>query len=207
MGNIKENKKMTQLYFLIDSSGSMQSIRKAMESGFSEFIDSQKKNDVDEMFVTLTTFSTDFKTVYSGKNIKEVSGITIEPNGGTALYDAINSLFNLVEETKVKNSNIIVCIITDGEENSSKKKTIDDVKKLMSQANEKGYIVEYMGANQDAVLNGDRLGVSFSKSMTYTANPASVDGLWKNMEKSIGYTRATSQSYCYTEQDREELVK
>lgn len=208
MGNVKENKKnkLTQLYFLIDSSGSMSSIKKAMESGFSEFIDAQKKNKIDDMFVTLTTFAYDFKTVYSNKNIDNVESITIEPHGGTALYDAISSLFGIIEETKKKDSNIIICIVTDGEENSSKKKNVNDIKKLISEAGEKGYIVEYMGANQDAVLAGGNIGISFNKSLTYQPNSGSVDNLWKKMGESVSYTRSTCVSYDYTEKDRADLV-
>ncbi|HAM28124.1 MAG TPA: hypothetical protein DCP11_15895 [Microbacteriaceae bacterium] len=71
-----------------------------------------------------------------------------------------------------------VVVATDGEENSSHEWTADAVRHVVQeQTSAFGWDFVFLGANQDAVLAGGRLGFHPDKSMTYEAAPAGVAGL------------------------------
>lgn len=74
----------------------------------------------------------------------------------TALYDAIGET---ITEYKEEMYNICV-IITDGEENSSRKFTHKTAMELVKEVTDKKeWIFHYLGANQDAFAVGGNIGV------------------------------------------------
>merc|ERR1711881_427171 len=95
------------------------------------------------------------------------------PNNMTALYDAIGeTLQNYSRET----DNIMV-IITDGEENSSRKFNRDQVQKLIKKySDDKNWIFHYLGANQDAWKVGQSIGITQEKFCnSYAADEGGFD--------------------------------
>ncbi len=169
MKNKKKGLKQVGL-FLLDKSGSMNEIRSQAISGFNEYIQTLKKNKVDMDF-TLSFFDTDLRgdmileTPYRNVKIATVEPLTeklYEPDGGTPLYDAaVKTIEDLVEYTnKMSKVAVSVVIMTDGEENSSKKENEQCLKDLIHRLTHKGnWTFAYLGANQDTWDQAQKIGV------------------------------------------------
>ncbi len=165
-------KPTTVVNFILDMSGSMESVRRQTISGVNEYIDQLKTKGGNIRF-TLTLFDTVMEKLYSNTPIKDVEHLTEKeyaPRGFTALYDAA---VETIEEaaTKVKGqkkTSSLVVIMTDGEENSSQKhddKCLKDlIKKLESDG---GWTFTFMGANQDAWATAQSFGISRGNTMSW----------------------------------------
>lgn len=164
---------LTHLYFLLDRSGSMQSIKTDTEGGFAAFIDEQRKSP-GRCRVTLAQFDNDYEVVYGDVDVHLVEPLTLQPRGTTALLDAIGrlstdagqSLARLPETERP--GTVVVAIMTDGLENASQEWTHAAVKSLIEQQ-ERDYKWQflYMGADQDAIEVGASIGVAAANSLTY----------------------------------------
>src|SRR5688572_4294143 len=110
--NRGEKKMKQHIVFVLDKSGSMETIRDRVISGFNEFLEDQKREAArrgDEVSLTLTLFDSPvysnvlgqvgYVTAYAGENIADVPGLTKEsyvPGGATALLDAIARILDEV---------------------------------------------------------------------------------------------------------------
>ncbi|HQF04373.1 MAG TPA: VWA domain-containing protein, partial [Phycicoccus sp.] len=65
------NPDLTHLYFLLDRSGSMQSIKSDTEGGFAAYIEEQRLGS-GECRVTLAQFDDEFETVYADLPVADV---------------------------------------------------------------------------------------------------------------------------------------
>ena len=168
------NADLTHLYFLLDRSGSMQSIREDTIGGFDAFIAEQRTQPGD-CRVTLAQFDDRYDVVYVDLPVAEVPGLQLQPRGTTALLDAIGRLVTDAGERLAalpeadRPGTVIVGIMTDGHENSSKEWSHAAVKSLIQQQTQTyGWEFLYMGADQDAIEVGTGLGVPAARSMTYS---------------------------------------
>jgi hypothetical protein len=154
-----------EIVIILDRSGSMSSIREAMLTNINQLIAkvSQEPGEGYWTFVQFDDYNSaegakeDFpQIVYEHKHDKQVEPITdFAPRGGTALIDAvcitINKVKSRIETLPIEQRPyVMVIIITDGEENSSKVHSTDDMRKLIADvgANHK-FSFMYLGANQD----------------------------------------------------------
>jgi hypothetical protein len=137
--------------------------------GFNTFVESQKEFGGT---MTLCLFDHEFNTVYDKVPIDQVNPLTRDtyvPRGGTALHDAMGQVLkmNLSDD-------VMVIILTDGEENSSSKYTAAHVKDLVDA---KPWKFVYLGANQDAVLTAQGLGIQTSMGYDTNKTPELFRGL------------------------------
>lgn len=177
----------TKIAVVLDETGSMLGIKSTTISGLNEFIATQKSLVTDQpCYLNIYKFSEfskffpntnnvlDFRILFENKNIKDVTNITetdYKPEGMTNLYDAIGNTIVSLEKTTTDNQNVLVVIITDGLENSSKEYNSETIKKMIAEKQEKGWTFVYLGANQDAWAVGSSMGLSKGQTMTYsTAN-------------------------------------
>jgi hypothetical protein len=165
---------LTHLYFLLDRSGSMQSIREDTIGGFDAFI-AEQRTQPGQCRVTLAQFDDRYDVVYADLPIGEVPGLELQPRGTTALLDAIGRLLTEAGEhlaalpESERPGTVIVGIMTDGHENASKEWTHAAVKALIQQQTQTyGWEFLYMGADQDAIEVGTGLGVPATRSVMYS---------------------------------------
>lgn len=171
------NPDYTALLFIIDRSGSMNSIKKDMEGAINGVLEEQKELPGE---VTVDVAYFDHEVTYDERFLSlESASIQISPRGSTALFDAIVSssadfgeaLSQLPEDERP--GNVIVVIVTDGEENSSKESTIKDVKALITEQQDTyNWNYLFLGANQDAFATGSSFGLRSGSSFNYTADAA-----------------------------------
>lgn len=118
----------------------------------------------------------DIRPVFENVPVQDVGLLTREnyrPNGGTNLYDAIGATIRNVESQlsgKESVPDVLVVIITDGEENASTEYRLDDIRKLIAAKEQEGWTFIYLGANQDAWQVGASFGLAKGQTMTYNTD-------------------------------------
>ena len=156
---------LTHLYFLLDRSGSMQSIKSDVVGGFDAFLNDQRAGD-GECRVTLAQFDNEYEVVYHAVPVGEVPALELNPRNSTALLD---SMGKLITDTAAEIAalgeddnpgSVIVAIMTDGMENASHEWSRPAIKSLVEQQTNSIWEFLYMGADQDAVEVGASLGVA-----------------------------------------------
>ena len=171
---------LTHLYFLLDRSGSMQSIKSDIEGGFQAFVDEQRKA-TGECRATLAQFDDVYELVYADRPIADVPPLDLQPRNMTALHDAMGRLITeagqklaaLKEDERP--GTVIVAIMTDGLENASKEWTGASIKALVTQqSNVFGWTFMYMGADQDAIEVGESLGIARDHAVTYSRSKSAA---------------------------------
>lgn len=153
---------------IVDESGSMAGSRDKVISGFNEFLQDRKKDSEDlQVRLWLTKFNTTRTVVLSGEdvnNVREMERKDYNPAGGTALFDAVGATVYAMDSELAKvegqKPRIIVCIFTDGEENSSEEingLTLKTIIKNRESTN--NYVFKFVGASPEAMLNEQAMGM------------------------------------------------
>ncbi len=216
-------KGLTKIIFLVDRSGSMQTVAKDMIGGFNSFIKNQKENNLGECRVSFYQFDTVYEKVFENVEVQLVQDLTDEtfvPRGGTALLDAMGITINTVGAELAALSEderpekVLVVIITDGEENSSKEFKSDQIKSMVQLQTEKySWQFVYLGANQDAWSVGQSMGINAKSSYCYVssgANTASSSyAMWNTLDNHTTTFRScigTSDIH-FTDEEQKEQEK
>jgi uncharacterized protein YegL len=174
---------LTAILMILDRSGSMEPLTDDTVGGFNNFIDDQKAQPGDAL-VTLVLFNHEYEVVYNAKPIGQVEQLTAKkysPGGNTALLDAIgrgaHDLGKGLSEMDEKGrpGKVIVVIMTDGHENSSKEYKRDQIKKIVEEQTGKySWSFLFLGANIDAFAEAGGIGVGAAHTMNFVAN---ADGI------------------------------
>ena len=123
---------VTELVFIVDKSGSMAGLEKDTIGGFNSMLQKQK-NEEGVCYISTVFFSEVSEVIHNRINIKEVEPLTENDyvaGGCTALLDALGDAIKHITNVQKyaasdqKADNVIFVIITDGEENSSHKYSI-----------------------------------------------------------------------------------
>lgn len=164
---MKEN--LTELVFVLDKSGSMAGLENDTVGGFNTLLQKQKVLD-GEANVTTVLFNTTDTMLYFRKNIQFVTEMTTEDfvvGGGTALLDSFGNMIDLIgkalSDTKEEDrpSKVIFVIMTDGEENSSQKYSVSQIKQMVErQRQQYSWEFVFLGANIDAISTAESYGMN-----------------------------------------------
>jgi len=193
----------THIICILDSSYSMKGIMEESIIGFNIFLKEQKER-ADEATITVALFDSwnNYDLVYDNVDIKDAAELTSEvwfPRGMTALHDAIGKTVT-TDRTTIKKMNkterpnkVLVCIVTDGNENDSQEYNRDGVKQLIKECEKDDWNFIYLAANQDAFAVGGGFGVSRGNTYSYTASKEGVGDMLLKMNMATSYYRnATS---------------
>lgn len=146
----------TNVYLILDKSGSMEAARPATISGFNEYLQTLRADTESEYEITLTLFDTGIEVI---KDVRPLTASSYVTGGGTALYDAVCSTLKAREALEISGEKSLVMVLTDGEENSSKEYAEKDFKAIVERLTAKGsWTFAYLGANQDAWGNAQKWG-------------------------------------------------
>jgi hypothetical protein len=189
------NANKTSIGVIIDRSGSMSPLAKDTIGGFNTFLADQKALP-GEADLTLVLFDHEYLVVHDGVKLADVPDmdcLTYVPRGNTALRDAIGRTVNVMRANLSakpdadKPGKVILLIITDGEENSSREYTGDQIRKLLGEVQGEGWDVTYFGANQDAFAVGKELNTT--SSVGYIASGAGTRGAYTDMSDRVTRSR------------------
>lgn len=189
----------THIICVLDRSGSMSSIIEDMIGGFNQFLEEQKKLE-GECVITISMFDHDYTNFKSNVDINSLEPLTLadwQPRGTTALYDAIGKSINDVKSYYVKNPSekpdrFLVCIVTDGYENSSKEYRLDDIKKLIDKQQKNDWAFVYLAANQDGFAVGNSMNISSGNVFNYTADVKGTRKMSAKLGDTVSYYRSVS---------------
>lgn len=162
----------TLVTFLLDETGSMQSIKDDTIGGFNNYLATLKAGDGDISFTLLKFDSNRVEKVCVGKPIAEVAELTdatYRPGASTPLFDAAVKAIRATEEVAAKDpsAKIVVTIQTDGEENTSTEFKLADLAALVKEKTAAGWQFVFLGAGIDAYATGSALGFAASNTMSY----------------------------------------
>lgn len=166
---------LTEIVVILDRSGSMSNMVQDVKGGFDKFVEEQS-NLPGECLLTLVQFDTGaIETVYSAKDIRKVGKLELIPRGGTPLLDAIGKTINdvggrlRITPEASRPERVLVLIITDGEENSSREFTKTKIKELVEhQSGKYQWEFMYLGANVDAFSEAVNYGILVANASNYT---------------------------------------
>lgn len=191
---------------ILDASGSMSSIKEATISGLNETIQTIKdasglspKFGDQEHYLTLYSFnSREKKYIYDCTPVSQIrlfSERDYQPRSGTPLYDAIGNSISRLNCQVTDEDHVLVTIITDGLENNSKEYSYDMVVRLMDQMKAKGWVISYIGANQDAIRVAHSLHID--NGLEYNATPEGVEAM-------LAFERSARMSfYCQVDETKD----
>lgn len=178
--------------FILDNSGSMQSIKERTISGFNEYLQTlqrESKRKKNKVLFSLTKFNArGIEKPYVAVDINEIKPLndrTYMPDDGTPLYDACVETIEAVEKEVRKMDTdpaVLVAIMTDGEENMSRKHDAKCLSDLIGKLQKKGnWTFVFLGANQDAWAQANILGISAGNTMSWQSTDAGTPVAFRNM--------------------------
>lgn len=210
------NQDKTQLLLIVDRSGSMGGIAADMIGGINGLFKEQAKLP-GECVVDYVQFDTEYELVFEDTPVADAEAVLL-PRGGTALLDAMGKAVTDLG-TKLRNldesdrpGKVLVVVVTDGYENSSREWTKSAVKSLVEQQRDKyQWEFVFLGANMDAVAEAATFGIPAGSTLTYAASAAGTGAMTTSLNTYVGTTRASKGSAVgaasFSDEDRENAVK
>jgi hypothetical protein len=208
----QEPKHQVHNLIILDESGSMSSIRKTIIAGFNELVQTIKGVEQEypeqEHFISLVSFnSLGLNTLHymdPVSELKEIDDSHYNPNASTPLFDAIG--FSLTEGKRVLsnrvNYNVLVTIMTDGEENASKQYSGAMIKKMIEELKQQNWTFTYIGTDHDVDKIADS--ISINNKMKFEKNDEDIRFMF---EKEKNARQAYSQKIRLKEDTRSNFYK
>jgi uncharacterized protein with von Willebrand factor type A (vWA) domain len=193
------NPQYTHMTMVVDRSGSMAGLAKDCSGGINQMIADQAKLD-DKMTVTLYDFDTEYSKVFGPIDVQNAPEYTLQARGGTALNDAVYRAITETGEYLAKMSEeerpgrVVFVIATDGEENSSREVSFNQVKETIEHQKDK-YNWEFMflASNMDAQAVAKTYGMSKGISTAHTADAYAAS--YNTMSTSLLAARSAGTSW------------
>lgn len=189
----QDTNKTTLYQFIIDRSGSMSGLEQMVVGGYNEHLSAVRNMQAtypDQQFlVSLLTFDDEIQWLVKPARIstlQELPSDAFRPRGMTALLDAIGKGMHQIESEygrKIQNDemSVVMVIITDGEENSSRFFNVSSIAKKIKERDQTGkWTFSFIGCDFDASniskkLNIRRENVRNYKKGEYGMMSKSVD--------------------------------
>lgn len=210
------NENYTHISVILDRTGSMESIRDDTIGGFNAFLNEQKEQP-ETATLTLVQFDTQdpYEVIHQFTPINEVPELTRQtyvPRASTPLLDAIGRGINDLEhrlakmEEPQRPSKVVLVIITDGQENSSREFRKDQIVKMIQQKQEQeGWQFVFLSADLEAINDAMAYGFQAKASMTYDKSTKGVSAAWTSLSSKIkAYRGAKVLDIEFTKEDREQ---
>ncbi len=188
--------KRMHIYFVLDRSGSMQSIAPDVIGGFNAFVEAQKAESSNAVMTLVQFDSQDpFEVLADAEKLTKIvplSAATFVPRGGTPLYDAIG---RTIAEAKIRierrsakdkpEEEILFIIFTDGEENQSVEYSQDQIASAIKGCEASGWTFVYMGANQDAYAEGAKFAVNEANVSNFIADEKGANLAFASLSRAV----------------------
>lgn len=206
------NPDYTHLELIVDRSGSMRSIMSDMNGAINQLLDEQAKLP-GKLTVTVTLFDNEVEQPHVMVPVSEVGRDLIVPRGTTSLLDAVGTsivhlgkrLVDLPEASRP--GKVLVGIVTDGRENSSREYTLAHVRELITQQREQyNWEFTYLGANVNAFAEAGAMGIPMGSAMNFAP---SAKGTRAAMSAQSAYLTdyRTSGAATFTDADRDDAME
>jgi uncharacterized protein YegL len=195
-------KGLTELVFILDRSGSMSGLESDTIGGFNGMLKKQKETP-DDAIITTVLFDDKYELLHDRIDIKGVAPLTEKQyyvRGCTALLDAVGKTIHkidLVQNNTIKElqaEKVIFVITTDGLENASNEFSYKKLKQIIDKQKRKGWEFIFMGANMDAVLEAERLGINQDRAVTFQNDSEGVMLNYEVLSEAISNIRCKEET-------------
>ena len=176
---------------ILDESGSMESIKGNIIQGFNEIVQTvkgiAKEYPEQEHFISLVSFNgLGQKLLHFIDPVEKLDLIDdqrYKPDASTPLFDAMGFSFAKLRRVleNVKDYNVLVTIMTDGEENASKEYSGLAIKKLIEELKNNRWTFTYIGADHD--VERFAMSISITNTLKFEKNEADMRDMFSK-EKS-----------------------
>lgn len=194
---MKESK--AQIALILDRSGSMGSIVNEAVSGYNHFLQEQKAVPF-EADLLVVMFNNISVHSYDGRlaNAPAMTTAIYSPFGMTALLDAVATtivhvgarLANMAAPERP--GKVIVAIMTDGLENSSRMFTRERVAEMIKHQQEVyGWEFIFLGANMDVQAEVESLGIPQAQAASFAATGVGVQEGYQTMSRMAASSRTS----------------
>ncbi|HET9787345.1 MAG TPA: hypothetical protein VFP47_09430, partial [Pyrinomonadaceae bacterium] len=143
---------MLYVTLILDETGSMQECKGAAIAGFNQYVAALRQEPA-ETRLTLTLFNSRKTEVrYHAVPVARVHDLDVEtyrPRDTTPLYDAIGRTLTAARLQVPAESRKLCVILTDGEENASRRYTRAQIYDMIKAYENEGWTFLYLGANHD----------------------------------------------------------
>lgn len=181
---------MMRILVLLDRSGSMQQARADHEGGLNSFIQDQRDAPGEARLTCVQFDDVDpCDVVVKDTPVEDVPRITLTPRGGTPLLDAIGQSVALFAPTVADGDDVVMMIITDGQENQSREWTKTRVKTLLEEKQKAGWTVLYLGANVDAFAEAGAIGIRSGTTAFYAVTDAAIGSAYSHTSSNLRSAR------------------
>ena len=199
----------SQITFVLDSSGSMAKIRNDTVGGFNSFLEDQRTEE-GSASVSLYEFNTNVETIYEGRRLTDAEELDEEnyiPGGRTALYDAIVTAIDgtnsyLASLDADEPDSVVVVVLTDGKENASEtsQESVQGIVEYWREEFEWEFL--FIGANQDAALTAERMGMDAQKSLDMDHSGEGAEAAYDSASARVSEVRSVGHTDGFNESDR-----
>jgi uncharacterized protein YegL len=178
------NENLTAIALVVDRSGSMAKIKEETIGGINSFVNQHKEDKDGDVKMTIAQFDNFYEVPYDYVDLKDVPEFgekDFKPRGMTALLDAIGKTmvdlgkkFSDMDENE-RPGKVIMAIITDGEENSSKEFQRAQIAEMIKHQEEVyNWDVIFLGASLDAINVARSYGIAGGKALSYDTGKMDV---------------------------------
>lgn len=180
---------------ILDESGSMQSIKNSIIQGFNEIVQTmqgiEKNFPEQEHFISLISFNgLGTKLLHfidPVSNLKQIDASKYQPDASTPLYDAIGlgiTKMKQVLEGKT-DYNVLVTILTDGEENASHQYSGGLIKNMITNLSQNNWTFTYIGT--DHAVEKTAVSLSITNTIQFSKDESGVKEMFVKENKSREY--------------------
>jgi len=183
----------TLIAVILDESGSMGAKSDDVIGGFNRFLKNQRALP-DSCRISLTKFNTVCLLLYPPTPLTQVVPLdkhNYTPGGNTALFDAVAETVRVAQNHKLDDERVLCLIITDGEENSSRETTREQVTELIKALEARGdWTFVYLGVTPDQFVKDMNLAGTRTATNTAAYNKAAPGQSWDQTSYSTAQYRA-----------------
>jgi len=205
------NSHLTELAFILDRSGSMQSMAADAIEGFNFFLREQQ-HAPGHARLTLVLFDDEYLVPVQSIPVEEVIPLdhtTYVPRNSTALLDALGRTIDELGArlaalpAAARPGKVIVTILTDGLENVSVHETWRTVsQRIRHQIEKYAWEFLFLGANQDAIAPAARLHIAAANAATYQPDGVGIRSTTRGISRKSSGLRARAAGVATPEEEQ-----
>lgn len=201
----------THISVILDRTGSMEPIRDDIIGGFNTFLEDQRQLP-GMASLTLVQFDSEnpYEVVHHFTLLEAVpplSRTTYVPRAATPLLDAIGRGINDLDTTLAamadaeRPEHVVVIIITDGQENSSKEFRKDTIVKMITERQKRwGWQFAFLSADLDSINDAMTYGMHEAAIIAYDKSSQGVGDVMKSSSSRIADLRSGLSSNIFFKQ-------
>jgi hypothetical protein len=188
------NANLTEIAYILDRSGSMETMQEPAVAAFNAFVKAQL-DVLGEARFALIQWDDAYEVPIAAcpiREVRELTAATYTPRGMTALLDAIGRTIKDIDRRRSalpdpeKPGKVILAIFTDREENASREYTLKPISDLIRlYRDEKGWEFLLLAGNQDAIASAGAMGMSAELSADVSFNEQGIKSTGSSMARKV----------------------